>query len=590
MARDDARPALLTELAAIGDRFVFAQSYDNLAEIEDEPLRSRGAHRHGAAAAGRSTERAGDLAGRWQRRPLPLPRDQRHRRTTRASTAGIKRLFGDLPHRIFGRQFGPDLRSRRAAVPERRRAASISTRPAPVFIYPSAEPRHLHYSPLEAMVVGTPVALPPGRRCSIVSPASGSRVPAPTTPSCARRSRSACSPATASWPSGSARRRRGSSRTFSVGARPPSVGRRCSNEPRRDPPLARAVPAHRPERRRSAHRSCPARSAGRCRRASCGLRLDEAVLALDQRHARSLRADGARARRGAAARPTRSTSRCPVPDGPGGRAAGGRGGPARQLPDPPRCDAAARHRCHRLPPHQSPPGLDLVVRAGDFDLAVPGADRAADRVSLQRRIRAASSSPVSGAARARARSPAAARAGGRRRLRPPAADHGARRRRGGPARSASRADPRTGRQPAPQPGPQRLCRARRGTRDRARRARRRRWMRRSSRARPWDSSGSGPRTSRPRSGRAASALRRDNPGIVFVTAWSASQLRAAGHDPATALAAIRAAGFVLRSCSRAATRSGRARAVRGRSGRARGRRPRAPPRLTARERARPRAA
>ena len=38
-------------------------------------------------------------------------------------------------------------------------------------------------------------------------------------------------------------------------------------------------------------------------------------------------------------------------------------------------------------------------------------------------------------------------------------------------------------------------------------------------------------------------LRRDNPGIVFVVGWSAAHLRRAGHDPAVAMAGIRAAGF-----------------------------------------------
>ena len=36
------RPTLMAELSALADRFVFAQSYDNLAEVEDEPMRSRG--------------------------------------------------------------------------------------------------------------------------------------------------------------------------------------------------------------------------------------------------------------------------------------------------------------------------------------------------------------------------------------------------------------------------------------------------------------------------------------------------------------------------------------------------------------------
>lgn len=148
------RPALLDELAAIGDRFVLAQGYDNLAEIEEEPLRS---HAHTVT--------------------VPLPQEiYRHQGTWHGGAASaillcpainddgyyaalyrrIKRSFGDLPHRIFGRQFG-----------EIRDPAVLSYlsdedlielyASAPAFLYPSTEPRHLHYSPLEAMVVGTPV-------------------------------------------------------------------------------------------------------------------------------------------------------------------------------------------------------------------------------------------------------------------------------------------------------------------------------------------------------------------------------------------------------------------------------------------------
>lgn len=38
-------------------------------------------------------------------------------------------------------------------------------------------------------------------------------------------------------------------------------------------------------------------------------------------------------------------------------------------------------------------------------------------------------------------------------------------------------------------------------------------------------------------------IRRDNPNVVFVVAWSASHLTNAGHAPATAMGQIRAAGF-----------------------------------------------
>ena len=35
------RPGLLDELTALGDRFVFGQGYDNIAEVEDPPLPQR---------------------------------------------------------------------------------------------------------------------------------------------------------------------------------------------------------------------------------------------------------------------------------------------------------------------------------------------------------------------------------------------------------------------------------------------------------------------------------------------------------------------------------------------------------------------
>jgi hypothetical protein len=148
------RPDFKAELAAIGDRFVLAQGYDNLAEIEEEPLRSHG---HTVTV------------------PLP-PGVYDHRDTWRGDGdaavflcpaindggyyagvyAGIKGSFGDLPHLIFGRQFGEITDP--AVLPYLSSTDLIELyAETPVFIYPSAEPRHLHYSPLEAMVVGAPV-------------------------------------------------------------------------------------------------------------------------------------------------------------------------------------------------------------------------------------------------------------------------------------------------------------------------------------------------------------------------------------------------------------------------------------------------
>ena len=146
-------PTLLSDLRAAGDRFVFGQGYDNLAEIEAPEIRDR-AHTI----------------------TVPLPADIfKHRDQWRGGGShavfvcpsiapggyygliyeGIKRDFGDLPHVIFGRQNIeiPDP----AVLPYLTDAELIELyRTAPVFCYPHTEPRHIHYSPLEAVVVGTP--------------------------------------------------------------------------------------------------------------------------------------------------------------------------------------------------------------------------------------------------------------------------------------------------------------------------------------------------------------------------------------------------------------------------------------------------
>jgi len=73
----------------------------------------------------------------------------------RAVYERILRQFGDLPLVIFGKQVAP--------VADPRVLPFLSTEElfdlyasAPVFVYPSLEKRHVHYSPMEAMIVGTP--------------------------------------------------------------------------------------------------------------------------------------------------------------------------------------------------------------------------------------------------------------------------------------------------------------------------------------------------------------------------------------------------------------------------------------------------
>jgi glycosyltransferase involved in cell wall biosynthesis len=148
------RPGLLSDLAALGDRFVFGQGYDNLAEIEEEPMRSRG-HTLTVPLPAYVFGRHGGWTGGGSHILLLCP----------AATDGgyyqavysrDKKDFGDLPHLIFGRQIGPV--SDPAVLPYQTDDALLDLyAAAPVFVYPSVEPRHVHYSPLEAMVVGTPV-------------------------------------------------------------------------------------------------------------------------------------------------------------------------------------------------------------------------------------------------------------------------------------------------------------------------------------------------------------------------------------------------------------------------------------------------
>ena len=81
---------------------------------------------------------------------------------------GIKRDFGDLPHIIFGRQTMPI--DDPAVLPYLTDDELWALyRYAPVFIYPSDEPRHIHYSPLEAIIVGTPVLYRRGALTDVIA-------------------------------------------------------------------------------------------------------------------------------------------------------------------------------------------------------------------------------------------------------------------------------------------------------------------------------------------------------------------------------------------------------------------------------------
>jgi hypothetical protein len=164
-------PSLLEDIRSLGRRFIFAQAYDNLAEIEEFPLRSR-AHTITVPLPKLTFEHANSWTGAGSKALFLCP----------AIAGGgyykgvylaIKRDFGDLPHVIFGSQTGPV--NDPVVLPYLSDDALVDLyRSAPVFIYSSPEPRHVHYSPLEAMVVGTPVLYLEG---GLIDRLAGTRLP-----------------------------------------------------------------------------------------------------------------------------------------------------------------------------------------------------------------------------------------------------------------------------------------------------------------------------------------------------------------------------------------------------------------------------
>lgn len=151
---EPSRFPLLSAIESLGDRFVFGQGYDNLAEIEATPLRARG-HTITLPLPTRIFEREGSWVGDGTAAIFICPGILDHG-YYRERYDEIKGDFGDLPHAIFGRQATP--LADPSVLPYLTDEALVALyAEAPVFVYPSREPRHVHYSPIEAMVVGTPV-------------------------------------------------------------------------------------------------------------------------------------------------------------------------------------------------------------------------------------------------------------------------------------------------------------------------------------------------------------------------------------------------------------------------------------------------
>lgn len=145
---------LLERVRAMGNRFIFGQGFNNLAEIEDFRLSDR-ARTLTVAVPETVWKRRGSWTGGEQKVLLLCPniRDSSY---YGAIYSDLKTAFGTLPHSIFGRQNIPT--DDPAVLPYMTDDELLNLYGrVVVFAYPSIEPRHVHYSPIEAMIVGTPV-------------------------------------------------------------------------------------------------------------------------------------------------------------------------------------------------------------------------------------------------------------------------------------------------------------------------------------------------------------------------------------------------------------------------------------------------
>jgi hypothetical protein len=147
-------PNLKEAIAALGDRYIFGQAYPELQEIESPP-HSKRALTIALPAPSWVKHRIGTWRG-TDRRLLfncPLVNDASYYKQI---YDGIKANFGDMPHAIFGRQNGLISDSAVISSASDEEVLDLFASSA-AFVYTSTEPRHLHYSPVEAIMVGTPV-------------------------------------------------------------------------------------------------------------------------------------------------------------------------------------------------------------------------------------------------------------------------------------------------------------------------------------------------------------------------------------------------------------------------------------------------
>ena len=145
---------LREKISDLGDRFVFCQAFDNLNLVESDWLKKRA-----------WTVLASIPNWMWAHRQIWQPNDPRvlFLCPDIMTTSHFKRIYDEfkkefdvVPHWIFGKQD--------SEVADNCVLGSLSDADlfdlygrVSAYIYTSKETRHLHYSPVEAMIVGTPV-------------------------------------------------------------------------------------------------------------------------------------------------------------------------------------------------------------------------------------------------------------------------------------------------------------------------------------------------------------------------------------------------------------------------------------------------
>lgn len=157
---------LAAQMGARGPRYAFVQGYENLAEIEPATLAAN-PHTVTVPLPDRVFEDENTWRGGGEAAVFVCPGIEKEG-YYRSVYEGIKQDFGDIPHVIFGRQIEPVDDPVILPYLSDAELTELYVK-APVFVYPSTEARHIHYSPIEAMVVGAPVLYKRGALSDILA-------------------------------------------------------------------------------------------------------------------------------------------------------------------------------------------------------------------------------------------------------------------------------------------------------------------------------------------------------------------------------------------------------------------------------------